>query len=137
MTCVLQPCDAGIIKAFKSHYWKFFLQLVEAHLNEEKIYKVTIKDAMFLVATAWSFVSEIIIQNCWVKADIIDKIANQIYENSLEENYSTTLMEVSHLILNVSRDPIDAEQYIEIDALLDKDLDTNVEIVNQVLIKND
>ena len=124
MTCVLQPCDAGIIKAFKSHYRKFFLQL-------------TIKDAIFLVAKAWSFVSETTIQNCSVKADIIDKIANQIYENSLEENYSTELMEVSHLILNISRDPIDAEQYIEIDALLDKDLDTNVEIVNQVLIKND
>ena len=64
MTSILQPCDCGIIKSFKSQYRKLFLEGAELHLNELKSYKFTIKDAIYLLGRAWKLVTKLTIKNC-------------------------------------------------------------------------
>src|SRR5581483_8405969 len=83
-TSVLQPCDAGIISAFKSHYRRMFIQnRVDAYdasmdNNTESI-PFTIKDAIYMVANAWGGVSQQVIVNCWKKTRILP-LSNEIEE---------------------------------------------------------
>ena len=75
-TSVLQPCDAGIISAFKSHYKRMFIQnRVDAYDasmdNNTESTPFTIKDAIYTVANAWDRVSQQVIVNCWQKTRIL------------------------------------------------------------------
>ena len=42
MTSRIQPLDAGVIRAFKAHYWQFYIRVVlqQAESNKENIYKI-------------------------------------------------------------------------------------------------
>lgn len=46
---VLQPCDCGIIKSLKSHYWRLFLQLVESNHKECLSSSISIINVLFLI----------------------------------------------------------------------------------------
>lgn len=69
-TSILQPLDCGVLRAFKCHYKNNFLQKMLDGINAEKdILKVlkafTIKDALWLAASAWRNISEKTLKNAW------------------------------------------------------------------------
>ena len=73
-TSILQPLDAGIIRCFKAHYRRLLmdklLKRLELNLEEstsEAAKTVTVLDAIQLIQTAWSLVSESSISNCFKK----------------------------------------------------------------------
>ena len=75
MTSVLQPCDAGIIKAFKAHYKKYLLMDILENYDDTKTFKLLdVKAALYLIKKAWSDVSSFTIKNCWKHCDIIKEI---------------------------------------------------------------
>jgi len=95
-TSVLQPCDAGIISTFKSHYKRMFIQnRVDAYdVSMDNIYNTeptpfTIKDAIYTVANAWDRVSQQAIVNCWQKTRILFTTSDEIEgtEQTLEEEW--------------------------------------------------
>lgn len=65
MTSVLQPMDAGIIRAFKSSYKKFlvdsFLKSIE--LNGQ-IVLPNIKESLYMIKNSWVSISRETICNC-------------------------------------------------------------------------
>ena len=53
MTSVLQPNDAGIIKAFKSHYKRLLLEYFLKSINEkDSISFPGVKEAIYLIREA-------------------------------------------------------------------------------------
>jgi hypothetical protein len=75
LTPILQPCDAGIIKAFKAHYGSLLVDyLIEQIDNgpiESGLIMPNVKQCMQFVNRAWYRVSENSIINCWGKCRIL------------------------------------------------------------------
>lgn len=76
MTSHIQPLDAGLIRAFKSHYQKRFLNRTIQLFSEGKrgkdiIYKIDIHTSMNMCKCAWENVSEDTIKNCWGHTKIV------------------------------------------------------------------
>jgi hypothetical protein len=69
-TSKIQPCDAGIIHAFKSVYKKeLILEMLDSPLNVTEFLKqLTIKDAIYISGRAWDAVTTKTITNCWNKS---------------------------------------------------------------------
>ena len=65
-TYVIQPCDAGIIRSFKSKYRN---KLVKFMLNsyEKCVEELNVKQSIYFVREAWRNVSKNTIENCWKK----------------------------------------------------------------------
>lgn len=76
LTSVIQPCDAGIIRALKSHYHTRFvnrsIRNFHLGLRGTLIYKINILEAMRLIKQAWHTVSAKTIANCWKHTKIIE-----------------------------------------------------------------
>ena len=69
-TSVLQPLDCGIIRSVKARYSAL---LANKRLKSSDClitFKPSIKDAVFLIAEAWTSVDAVLIRNCWRKANI-------------------------------------------------------------------
>lgn len=76
-TCQLQPCDQGIIQSLKRHYRTQVLQKYLIHIESQatevnasasqimKAFKFSILDALYMLRTAWSKVTEVTIANCF------------------------------------------------------------------------
>lgn len=71
-TSIIQPCDQGIIKAFKSHYRQNILRRLITYLDdndkstiEEFSKTVNVLQALYLVKHAWSLISPESIANCF------------------------------------------------------------------------
>ena len=134
LTSSIQPLDQGIINSFKSHYRSFFLEFMEIHLEDEKRNKCTIKDAISMIAKAWNRVKDSSIINCWRKANIVNM---QIDIDMLEEENDLKLIELSHKIIRFSsEDPMNAEDYIEIENIIDRNTDDVAEITERILIES-
>lgn len=75
LTAHVQPLDAGIIKAFKAHYRKRFLNRAFRRLNNTventKVYDIDILTATRLAKHAWHSVTCDTIRNCWRHSGII------------------------------------------------------------------
>ena len=67
MTPFVQPCDAGIIHSFKTHYQCHFNQHIIGRdaAGKWEIYKIDLLDAMMMAKKAWNTVKPEIVQNCW------------------------------------------------------------------------
>ncbi|KAI7950013.1 hypothetical protein MJO28_008834 [Puccinia striiformis f. sp. tritici] len=69
LTAHIQPMDAGIIKAFKSHYKQRFISKSIQRYNQgtpiTSVYNIDQLAAMHLSRLAWQCVSETTIRNCW------------------------------------------------------------------------
>jgi hypothetical protein len=69
LTAHVQPMDAGIIKAFKSHYKQRFIsksiQRYDQGVPITNVYKIDQLAAMHLSRLAWQCVSAATIQKCW------------------------------------------------------------------------
>jgi hypothetical protein len=72
-TSLIQPCDQGIIRAFKAHYDREMFALIIADLDDIQdrsdassvAKKIFILDALHSVAMSWKQVSEKTIENCF------------------------------------------------------------------------
>ena len=70
-TSVLQPCDAGIIAAFKVRYRAKIVRLLLKTLDEKSIViNIDVKQAIYFIREAWREVSSQTIENCWRKTKI-------------------------------------------------------------------
>lgn len=67
-TSQLQPLDAGIIRYFKAHYRRLFIDGVIARDEENSTidpFKINQLEAMEIAQEAWGLVSSDCIRNCW------------------------------------------------------------------------
>jgi hypothetical protein len=75
LTAHVQPLDAGIIRCFKAHYRKRYIQRAinnyDSGITPAKIYDINQLEGMRIAASAWDDVSADTIAHCWVKAGIL------------------------------------------------------------------
>ena len=68
MTLKIQPCDVGIIRAFKMHYRRrFYRKILEGHeVGQSDPGKINVLDAINLAIPAWTIdVRKETIENCF------------------------------------------------------------------------
>jgi hypothetical protein len=71
-TSVVQPVDQDIIKALKQKFRRSFVLRLLQRLNSNKDrYKMSLLDAVSMLAMAWNLVGKDIIANCFRKAGFI------------------------------------------------------------------
>ncbi|KAK7098293.1 hypothetical protein V1264_002625 [Littorina saxatilis] len=77
-TSIMQPCDMGIIRTTKAYFRHEMRQIVidamedcETLTAPSVAKKVTVLDAMHMLADAWAKVSATTIMNCWRKAGMV------------------------------------------------------------------
>lgn len=71
VTSVLQPMDQGVIKSLKAHYRrKLVLNLLEKGHDK---FKISLLEAIRLIAESWNIVSDKTIQNCFIKSGLKSK----------------------------------------------------------------
>ncbi|KAG0437308.1 Tigger transposable element-derived protein 6 [Dictyocoela muelleri] len=77
VSSVIQPCDQGVIKAFKTYYRSLLSNKIIFDLDNPKnenlrytelIKNVTIYDALCFIHTAWESISSVSIINCYKHA---------------------------------------------------------------------
>ena len=70
-TSKTQPMEQGVIRSLKSEYRKKIIERLVRAVGMKKTFpKTSILDAMQLLTSAWSEVSETIIKNCFRKVGI-------------------------------------------------------------------
>lgn len=78
LTAHVQPKDQGIIRCFKAHYRKRFIQRAIDRYDEgitpAEIYDINQLQAMRMAEAAWHDVDTTTIRNCWRKAGILPEI---------------------------------------------------------------
>lgn len=93
-TALIQPCDAGIIKNLKGFYHTELRERVLASLeamgdvisSADAVKKVSVLDAIYMVARAWQSVTSCTVVNCFKKAfSRSEEEDNDQNDNSLEE----------------------------------------------------
>jgi hypothetical protein len=71
-TSVLQPTDQGVIKALKQKFRRsFVLRLLQRLDSNKDSYKMSLLNAVSMLAMAWNLVGKGIITNCFRKAGLI------------------------------------------------------------------
>jgi len=84
----VQPCDAGIIRAFKAIYRKIFLLSVVDDLYDGNVrpdlFKIDQKMAMDFAVAAWDEVSTKTIVNCWGHAGIVPGVKRAVLTPATE-----------------------------------------------------
>ncbi|KAL4587366.1 hypothetical protein LXL04_000235 [Taraxacum kok-saghyz] len=85
MTSKIQPCDAGIIRAFKMYYRKrFYHKILEGYeLDISSPKKFIVLDAINLAVSAWRNVKQESIANCFRHCKICS--ANPTGSNDLND----------------------------------------------------
>lgn len=74
-TSLIQPCDQGIIKAFKAHYRSSMRRRILNLMEEDAsscsaatiAKKTTLLDALHMAVSAWNRVTDITVRNCFQK----------------------------------------------------------------------
>ncbi len=125
-TSLIQPCDQGIIKTFKTHYKRMLSSKIIFELDNtenkkldysELIKKITIYDAMCFIHCAWNKVSKETVINCFEKA-----LKNAGIKHFCEPNQNTISYEQVESSECLPYDPIiteNDEAFIE--SLLNKE----------------
>jgi hypothetical protein len=109
--------DAGIIRSFKAHYRRFFLEWVLTQIETETgVQNMDLLTCISLILRAWNQVSERTIRNCWAHTAIMSApmAAKLIQQN--EPKRSNLESELDILIKKLSlNDPMSVEEYISFD----------------------
>ena len=75
-TCVLQPCDQGIIRCLKQYYRRYLLERQLTYMDNGSVPQtVSVLDSLFLLRRAWNNISAITIANCFAHAGFIHQPA--------------------------------------------------------------
>ncbi|KNF01369.1 hypothetical protein PSTG_05469 [Puccinia striiformis f. sp. tritici PST-78] len=121
LTSVLQPCDAGIIRAFKAYYRKRFPEFAMSRYEENPdtdgttAFNISQLEAMHMARAAWALVTQKTIANCWKHTGILrhpDNTDNTSTEplnrNNLiasDEDLETIVRETKNSLDKLSRYP--------------------------------
>ena len=122
-TSILQPCDQGIIKAFKQIYRKLMVRHCLVHVEEQmkarkrdQVYTVDILDALYRIKEAWSLVKQQCVVNCFKHVDFVTQIneageqetesetgetSQQSEECDVTDNFANLFIRLSDLIRDV------------------------------------
>ncbi|XP_065056398.1 tigger transposable element-derived protein 4-like [Rhopilema esculentum] len=77
-TSKTQPTDQGVIRSLKAKYRTVLVQKYIREIDQQKsLPKISILDAMDILAASWSMVSETTIVNCFAKAGLSSKNQHQ------------------------------------------------------------
>ena len=149
-TSILQPCDQGIIKAFKQIYRKLLVRSYLLHVEDQmkgrkkdQVYKVDVLDALHRIKEAWSLVKQDCIANCFRHAGFVarDQEVESEGEAIQEENDVTDTDSFGNLFSRLSdMIPLSttAEAYLAVDeGLATSEVLTTEEIVNSIAEKDD
>jgi hypothetical protein len=73
MTSHIQPMDAGIIRAFKAHYRRLYIERVleRDEFGEDNIYHIDQLEGMRLLEHAWESVTSSTVAHCWTHSGIL------------------------------------------------------------------
>ena len=83
---VIQPCDVGIIRAFKAKYRsKIIRHILLVYEEKNKYEEIDLKQAIYYIREAWREVSKQTIKNCWKKTRITNDEENEDVVLVLEE----------------------------------------------------
>ncbi|CAF1086653.1 unnamed protein product [Brachionus calyciflorus] len=94
LTSVFQPMDAGIIRSFKSHYKKLVVQHYLTTIETQKRLVVpSVKEAIYMIKSAWNSVSTSTIRNCFEHVNIRQK-------EKINKNYEVLISEEENNIKN-------------------------------------
>ncbi|KAG0144893.1 hypothetical protein CROQUDRAFT_32295, partial [Cronartium quercuum f. sp. fusiforme G11] len=83
LTSHLQPCDAGIIAAWKAHYQCDTIPLVISNyednpqMSAKEVYCLSLLDTMQVADSSWKHISCKTILNCWKHTQIIAALNQQ------------------------------------------------------------
>ncbi|KAL3694266.1 hypothetical protein R1sor_007917 [Riccia sorocarpa] len=73
VTAVYQPMDAGIIRAFKSHYRKRLIHLKLERLQIGQAAEVDVYDAVVMLEKAWRVdMTAKTVKRCWIHSKLVD-----------------------------------------------------------------
>ncbi|SPO31912.1 uncharacterized protein UTRI_10314 [Ustilago trichophora] len=142
-TAQLQPLDAGIIKAFKSHYrWLYGLQLLDdlnldQNQSKNKIGQINVLEALFLASEAWESVNMTTIYNCFRHTGLFHqynsrnaRINEELHktQEQLQQLQLQLPMALRMDINSLLNHPLEAARTIDITTLDDDDI---VDMVSQ------
>lgn len=112
-TSLIQPCDQGIIKAFKNKFNNFMTEniIIESNNGTKKLQtvltEINLLDAICVARLAWDDVTEHTVQNCFIKA--FDFNGN-ITEQKLKANESdASNLHIEEIVTNVVSDNFEEE----------------------------
>jgi hypothetical protein len=112
-TSLIQPCDQGIIKAFKNKFNNFMTENIITESNNGKnklqtvLTKINILDAICVARLAWDDVTEHRIRNCFEKAF---KFKENTAEQKLEANKcDENIVYVEEIVTNIVYDNFEEE----------------------------
>lgn len=98
-TAHLQPMDAGIINAFKTHYKRLYIRKVinDFDIGIEKPNKIDVLQAIWLVKEAWNTISEETVKNYWRHTRILPfRHLVEIFPS--DENFENESINISEII---------------------------------------
>jgi hypothetical protein len=103
-TSFLQPCDAGIIKTFKTYYRTMYIENLISQVESGNVnFKLSLYDAFVFIKTAWESVTQETIINCWNHTQIISlrsEINSDIITNTCKENNIDKYSELCDIFKN-------------------------------------
>jgi DDE superfamily endonuclease len=140
-TSQIQPCDAGIIRTFKSYYRNALVTKWIRELNDgQAINKLNLKEAIELIADAWDNVKQSTINNCWQNTGILPTEtasinANEMEIDEIDEAMANLILALDNLRLADPLVNITADEYVNVDnGLVNTQLLTEDEIFEEFLI---
>ena len=118
-TAKLQPCDQGIICCMKIHYRKQVMERIIHDIDRGQSFsdiKISVLDALRIIQTAWSNVSNSTISNCFQHCGFTHGVNSTDSEEANEDEIRSVLsMFVDLQERSLIDEEIDPEEYLDAD----------------------
>ena len=116
-TSHLEPLDANIIQSFKCQYHKehvwIYLDMLE---KQDKVSKLTVKDALYMCMSVWKAVTTATIQNYWRSVDMMaDKHDHKDQDEEDEELDEDLQRDLDKLKPALGGNVMSADDFCDID----------------------
>lgn len=115
-TSVLQPCDAGIIHAFKCHYRRAVLRHLINSSATQASDKIDLYKALLWIREAWKTISVETIRNCWLKTQLLPPKPDDFDIPQIVDG-SQIMNEIEEMIIAVTSDgdKVSSAEYVDSD----------------------
>ena len=124
-TSKTQPMNQGVIRSLKTKYRrKTIKRLIRAVDMKKKLPQTSIFDAMQLLQSAWSEVSELTIKNCFRKSGISEKSAEQAINEEdhpfkdITADLKETITELRERLPEEAPEELNATDFFDVDVEL-------------------